>query len=81
MRARRHFQPSFDFMPMRLAPSGVGVVVSPMDPLAGAGSSSSTVVVSPMNPLSGSQGGSSVSDPTAIGPGSYTSTTSTTSPC
>jgi hypothetical protein len=81
MRARRRFQPSLDLMPMRLAPSAVGVAVSPMDPASGAGSSSGTVVVSPTNPASGSQGGSSVSNPTTIGPGSWTSSSTTTMTC
>jgi hypothetical protein len=72
MRARRQFQPSLDSLPMRLAPSGMGVKVSPMDPLAGAGRKSPTVILSPMDPLSGSRSGPSVADPTMIGPGSYT---------
>ncbi len=81
MRARRRFQPSLDLMPMRLAPSSLGVVASPMNPAAGAGSSSNTVVVSPTNPAAGSQGGSSVSNPTTIGPGSWTSSSSSTLSC
>ena len=52
MRARRHFQPSLDSLPMRLAPSNMGVMVSPLDPLAGS-SSSPTAIVSPMDPVSG----------------------------
>lgn len=80
MRARRHFQPSLDSMPMRLAPSGLGVIVSPMNPLAGA-SSSPTAIICPMDPLSGPDSGPSVSDPTMIGPGSYTPTVTTTMPC
>jgi hypothetical protein len=79
MRARRHFQPSLDSLPMRLAPSGVGVIVSPMNPLAG--SSSVPVITSPMDPLSGADSGSSDSDPTSIGPGSYTPPATTTIPC
>jgi len=81
MRARRSFHPYVDLMPMRLAPSGVGVMLSPMDPLAGAGSTSPTVIISPMDPLSGSRSGPSVSEPTSIGPGSYTPPVSTTVPC
>jgi hypothetical protein len=81
MRARRDFQPSLDLMPMRLAPSALGVLVSPMNPLSGAGSNSPTVIISPMNPLSGSQSGPSVADPTMIGPGSYTPPVTTTMPC
>jgi hypothetical protein len=81
MRARRRFQPSLDLLPMRLAPSGVGVVISPDDPLAGAGSQSPTVIISPMDPLSGSQSGPSVADPTTIGPGSYTPPPTTTISC
>jgi hypothetical protein len=79
MRARRQFQPSLDLMPMRLAPSGVGVIVSPMDPSADP-DSSPTVIISPMDPAAGPDGGAPVSDPTMIGPGSYTPliTTATT---
>ena len=80
MRARRHFQPSLDSLPMRLAPSNVGVMVSPMNPLAGS-SSSPTAIVSPMDPLSGPDSGPSVSDPTMAGPGSYTSPVTTIMPC
>ena len=53
MRARRHFQPSLDSLPMRLAPSGVGAIVSPSNPLAGS-SSSPTAIISPNDPTSGS---------------------------
>ena len=81
MRARRHFQPSFDSLTMRLAPSGVGAMVSPMDPVAGAGSNSTPVIISPMDPLSGSNSGPSVADPTTIGPGSYTPLVTTTMSC
>ncbi len=81
MRARRHFQPSLDLLPLRLAPSGLGVMLSPMDPLAGAGSSSPTVIISPTDPLSGSPSGPSVADPTMIGPGSYTPPATTTISC
>lgn len=79
MRARRQFQPSLDLMPMRLAPSGVGVIVSPMDPSADPGTSP-TVIISPMDPAANPSGGPSVTDPTTIGPGSYTPliTTATT---
>jgi hypothetical protein len=79
MRARRQFQPSLDLMPMRLAPSGVGVIVSPMDPLASP-DTSPTEIISPMDPLASPDSGPSVSDPTMIGPGSYTPliTTATT---
>ncbi len=80
MRARRRFQPNVDLMPMRLAPSGLAAVY-PMDPLAGAGSSSTPVMISPTNPLSGPQTGPSVADPTTIGPGSYTPPVTTTMPC
>ena len=80
MRARRRFQPSLDSLPMRLAPSNVGMMVSPMNPLAG--SSSLPVLTSPMNPLSGPDTGPSGSDPTTIGPGgSYTPPVTTTMPC
>jgi hypothetical protein len=78
MRARRHFQPSLDLLPMRLAPGSMGVMMSPMDPLSRAGTNSPTVILCPMDPLSGAQSGPSVSDPTMIGPGSYAPLTSTT---
>ncbi len=81
MRARLQFQPSVNFMPVRLAPSSMGVMVSPMDPLSCAGTPSPTVFISPMDPLSGAQSGPSVSDPTAIGPGSYTAPTTTVQSC
>ncbi len=32
MRSRRQFQPTFDLMPSRIAPSGLGAIASPMDP-------------------------------------------------
>ena len=80
MRARRRFQPNVDLMPLRLAPSGGGGVC-PMDSLAGAGSSGSPVLISPTYPLSGPQPGPSVSDPTTIGPGSYTPPVTTTLSC
>jgi len=80
MRARRDFQPSLDLMPMRLAPSGVGVMVSPMDPVASP-SKSPTVIISPTDPVSGPDSGPSVTDPTTIGAGSYTTPTSTTLSC
>jgi hypothetical protein len=80
MRARRHFQPSLDSLPMRLAPSNVGVMVSPMDPVAGS-SSSPPVIISPMDPVSGPDTGPSVSDPRMIGPGSYTPPVTTIMPC
>ena len=80
MRVRRHFQPSLDVMPMRLAPSGVGVIVSPTDPVAGP-SSSPTVIISPTDPISGPDGGASVSDPTTLGLGSFTNPPSATMAC
>jgi hypothetical protein len=80
MRARRHFKPTLDFLPMRLAPSDLGVMVSPMGSLAGP-DTTPTVIISPMDPLSGPDSGPSVTDPTMIGPGSYTPTISTTMPC
>jgi len=80
MRARRHFQPSLDSLPMRLAPSNVGVMVSPMSPVAGS-SSSPPAIISPMNPASGPDSGPSDSDPTAISPGSYTPPPASTLPC
>ncbi len=79
MRARRQFQPSVDVLPFRLAPSDLGVTISPMDPLSGA--SSSPTLISPMDPLSGSGSGPSLSDPTMIGPGSYTTLSTTTLSC
>ncbi len=81
MRAHRHFQPSLDSLPMRLAPSSVVAMVSPMDPLSGAGSDSPPAIISPMDPLSGCPSGPSVADPTMIGPGSYTPPGTTTMPC
>jgi hypothetical protein len=78
MRTRRHFQPSLDLLPMRLAPSGM--VVSPMSQLSGV-SNSSTATVSPMNNLSGAEDGASVSDPSLIGPGTFTAPSTTASLC
>ncbi len=81
MVARRRFQPTVDLMPVRLAPSTMGVMVSPMDPLSCAGTSAPTVIISPMDPLSGAQSGPAVSDPTTICPGSYTAPTTTVQAC
>ena len=81
MRARRHFQPSLDSLPVRLAPSSVAAIVSPTGPLAGS-SSSPTATVSPADPASGSAGDPPVSDPTTISPaGSYTPPATTTMSC
>jgi len=80
MRARRRFQPSLDVLPMRLAPSGLGTMVSPTDPVAGSPTSPAPIV-SPTDPVSGPGSGPSVSDPTSIGPGSYSTPTTTTLSC
>ncbi len=81
MRARRHFQPSLESLPVRLAPSNMVAmvaIVSPSDPLAGS-SGSPTATVSPADPASGSAGDPPVSDPTTIGPaGSFTPPATTT---
>jgi hypothetical protein len=77
MRARRHFQPSLESLPVRLAPSTVGVMPSPMDPVAGS-SSSPPAIVSPMDPASGSDSAPSGSDSTTTGPGSFTPPVTTT---
>ncbi len=68
MRARRHFQPSLDSLPMRLAPGAVSVsaIVTPLCPLAGAGTPAATV--SPNDTISGSNNsGSSDSPAPALG--------------
>jgi len=80
MRARRRFQPSLDVLPMRLAPSDLGTMVSPTDPVSGPDASPAPII-SPTDPLSGPQGGPSVGNPTSIGPGSYTAPPTTTMSC
>jgi hypothetical protein len=81
MRARRHFQPSLESLPVRLAPSSMVAIVSPSDPLAGS-SGSPTATVCPADPASGSAGDPPVSDPTTIGPaGSFTPPATTTLSC
>jgi|GEM_PF-2077986 hypothetical protein len=77
MRARRQFQPSLDLMPMRLAPSDVGTIISPMDPLARP-DTSPTAIINPMDPLARPDSGPSMSNPRPIGPGSYTPLITTT---
>jgi len=64
MRARRHFQPSLDSLPMRLAPGAVSVIaiVTPLCPLAGAGTPAATV--SPNDTISGSNNSGSSDSPT-----------------
>jgi hypothetical protein len=37
MRTRRHFQPMLDSMPIRIAPSAVGVLSQVVAPISGAG--------------------------------------------
>jgi hypothetical protein len=80
MRARRRFQPTLDVLPMRLAPSDLGVPVSPTDPVSGP-STTPAPIISPTDPTSGPDPGPSVGDPTSIGPGSYTTTATTTLSC
>ena len=81
MRAHRHFQPSLESLPVRLAPSSVVTLVSPSDPLAGS-SVSPTATVCPADPASGSGNDPPVSDPTTIGPaGSFTPPVTTTLSC
>ena len=68
MRPRRVFQPTFDLMPSRIAPS-VGVIASPMDP-SSTPDGSPLNITSPMDPSSNPAG--PTDDPTAAGPGSFT---------
>jgi hypothetical protein len=81
MRARRHFLPSLDVLPTRLAPSGLAVMLSPLDSLSGAASTTHTSIVSPTDPLSGGSSGPSVAEPTSIDRGSYTPPVTTTMSC
>ena len=69
MRSRRQFQPTLDLMPSRIAPCDLGVS-TPMDPSFDPGDSP-TPISTPMDP-SFTPGSPSTTDPTDIGPGSYT---------
>jgi len=80
MRARRRFQPNVDLMPLRLAPSGAGVVY-PMDPVAGPGGNPPPPIISPMDPVTGPTTGPSVNDPPTAPSGSFTPTVTTTVSC
>ena len=70
MRTRRWFQPTLDSMPTRIAPSGLGLTVSPMDPTS-APTSTTPSLVNPMDPTSSPGTNPGVTDPTIGGPGSY----------
>jgi hypothetical protein len=70
MRTRRQFQPTIDLMPLRLAPSSVGIPLSPMDPTV-VPSTPSPTLISPMDPTSTPTSDPSEPVPPA-GPGSYT---------
>ena len=75
MRARRHFQPSFDSLPMRFAPTGL--VTSAMNPLAGLGKPQA--ITCPWDPASGHVSSPPASDPaTTSGAGSYSSPSTAT---
>ena len=75
MRARRHFQPSFDSLPMRLAPSGL--VTSAMNPLAGLGKP--PAILCPTDSVSGSVDDTSDSNSALGGPaGSFNSPSTAT---
>ena len=70
MRTQRQYQPSLESLDERIAPSQIGVIISPMNPLARP-DTSPTVIISPMDPLAKPSSGPSVTDPTMIGPGDF----------
>ncbi len=67
MRTRRRFQPTIEFMPLRMVPSAVGCPLNPMDPTTDP-SAPSPPAVNPMDPTT------DPSDPTSspsVAPGSF----------
>jgi len=71
MRSRRQFQPTFDLMPSRIAPSNLAGVPCPMDPSSNPGASRPTIG-NPMDPSYNPNPTPTSTHSPTIGPGSYT---------